>query len=124
SAIRCGLSRRAPVGYVLSNLSTRRNGEVRAACQVAHALGLRIRRVVPADPTTRQRDYLDLLRFCESPDLRSEHLLKSELAQRARADGVRVLLSGQGSDEFNGGWGHGGGRGVRDPTAPRRHALV
>src|SRR5215813_7119507 len=104
SSILCGLSRRAPVGYVLSNLSTRRNGEVRAACQVAHALGLRIRRVVPADPTTRQRDYLDLLRFCESPDLRSEHLLKSELAQRARADGVRVLLSGQGSDEFNGGY--------------------
>jgi asparagine synthase (glutamine-hydrolysing) len=105
SSILCSLSKEKPTTFVLVNASTVDNGELDAARLVAEQLEINLHEVVPQKAGNATRSaYLDILRFCESPDVRAEHLLKNELAQMADQMKVRVLLSGQGSDEFNGGY--------------------
>lgn len=105
SSLLCLLSKEKPTAFVLVNASTVDNGELDAAILVAEQLEINLHEVVPREAGSATRSaYLDILRSCESPDVGAEHLLKNELAQMAAKCGFRVLLSGQGSDEFNGGY--------------------
>ena len=104
SSMLAALSPRPPLAFVLDNDSTRANGEVDAAGTVARHLGLELVSVRPRPAVVLATEYRLLVHACETPDVRAEHLLKNELYRAAAGRGVRVLLSGQGSDEFNGGY--------------------
>lgn len=99
------VARERVTGYVLDHPSTRANGDFDAAVAVSRALGLASRTIRPSeDFEAVANDYLDVVRAAQSADVRTEWILKEPLYQAAKADGHRVLLSGQGSDEFNGGY--------------------
>jgi asparagine synthase (glutamine-hydrolysing) len=114
SSLICALSPCRPEAFVLVNESTVKNGEVTAAQVVSKQLGIPLVEVRLRTAADAAIAYAAILRFCETPDVRSEHLLKDEVARAVAAAGHRVVLSGQGSDEFNGGYsGLGAGDGPR-----------
>jgi asparagine synthase (glutamine-hydrolysing) len=101
SALICGVAGGEVPAYVVANGSTRTSGDLEAAREVAKASGVELREIMPG-PSSRR--YLDVLRFSESPLVGTEHLLKDAIAAAVSADDRTVLLTGQGSDEFNGGY--------------------
>jgi asparagine synthase (glutamine-hydrolysing) len=88
--------------------STLANGDASAGHEVARSLGLPNHQVVfrweqlPVTPD----DWKALLWLCETPHCGAEQLYKFHLHRYARATrpGLKVMLTGQGSDEFNGGY--------------------
>jgi asparagine synthase (glutamine-hydrolysing) len=88
--------------------STLANGDAGAGHAVARSLGLPNHQVVfrweqlPVAPD----DWKALLWLCETPVCSAEQLYKFHLHRYAKATrpGLKVMLTGQGSDEFNGGY--------------------
>jgi asparagine synthase (glutamine-hydrolysing) len=88
--------------------STLANGDAAAGHAVAHSLGLPNHQVVfrweqlPVAPA----DWKALLWLCETPYCGAEQLYKFHLHRYAKATrpALKVMLTGQGSDEFNGGY--------------------
>ena len=89
--------------------STLANGDAGAGHAVARALGMPNHQVVfrweqlPVAPD----DWKALLWLCETPHCGAEQLYKFHLHRYAKATRpeLKVMLTGQGSDEFNGGYG-------------------
>ncbi len=105
SSLLCALSKEKPTAFVLANSSTIANGELDAARKIARHLHLDLIEVSPRRVgQDTQEEYLDILRFFEHPSVAVEHVLKNELVRMVAGKGLRVLVSGQGSDEFNGGY--------------------
>lgn len=93
--------------YSLRTFSTVANGDADRAILTARSLGVAHQQLDldAAGPWTPEQ-YLRVLYICETPLTGPEQLFKYELHRAIRADNddVRVLLTGQGSDEFNGGY--------------------
>ena len=88
--------------------STLANGDAFFAQEAAAALGLAHHQVdfTGADSAATGEFYLELLKLCETPLLSPEQFYKFQLhryAKQARP-GLKVILTGQGSDECNGGY--------------------
>lgn len=88
--------------------STVANGDAELAAASANALGLANHQVLLTQRELPQtaHDYLDLLALSESPLFGGEELYKFALHRYAKAacPDLKVILTGQGSDEFNGGY--------------------
>lgn len=94
--------------FTVLSLSTLANDDAKYAHLTARQLGLPNHQVVSRwdnhdfDPTEWKR----LVWLCETPFCGPEQLYKYHLYRYARAvrPGLKVILTGQGSDEFNGGY--------------------
>lgn len=98
---------RPPLTYSIRTFSTEANGDADGAVRTADALGLVHRELnFDASRVWTPEEYLRVLYVCETPLTGPEQLFKYELHRAVRADNanVRVVISGQGSDEFNGGY--------------------
>ncbi|HWT91418.1 MAG TPA: asparagine synthase (glutamine-hydrolyzing), partial [Solirubrobacteraceae bacterium] len=97
----------APATFTVLNASTYLGGDAPAAHTVARELGLENHQVL-VDPRRipSREEWLELLWLCETPLTGPEQLYKHALHRYAKAThpGLKVMLLGQGSDEFNGGY--------------------
>lgn len=110
AAITAYASRYRPLHtFSVLSQSTFQNGDARAGHRFSKHLGLPNHQVLfswhdmPLDP----QQWKNLLWLCETPLCEAEHLYKYHLhrfARHLRPD-LKVMLLGQGSDEFNGGYG-------------------
>jgi asparagine synthase (glutamine-hydrolysing) len=75
------------------------------ARQVAQALGVELR-TVRLTLDSWQEDLVAAVRHNEYPLTHESSVPMMQIARLARADGVKVLLSGEGADELFGGYGH------------------
>jgi asparagine synthase (glutamine-hydrolysing) len=102
-----GAKEREVRSFSVRTVSTSWNGDADGAARTAGALGL-VHRELDFDlgGPWAPEEYLRVLYACETPLTGPEQLFKYELhrAIRATDNGVRVVLTGQGSDEFNGGY--------------------
>jgi asparagine synthase (glutamine-hydrolysing) len=80
------------------------NDENRWARHAASVIGVELR-TVAQDADTWRRDLVDVVRHVEYPLTHESSVPMAQIAVRARADGVKVLLSGEGADELFGGYG-------------------
>jgi len=103
--------------FSVASASTLANGDARAAHEVARTLGLPNHQVLfeeEAEGWGPER-WKQLLWLCETPLCGPEQLFKFQLHAYAKSvrPALKVILTGQGSDEFNGGYssvlGDGGG---------------
>ncbi len=89
--------------------STFENGDARSGHQAATYLGLPNHQVLYSwhDSPFTPEGWKSLLWICETPLCDAEKLYKFHLHRYARSvcPGLKVMLLGQGSDEFNGGYG-------------------
>ncbi|MGW2617594.1 asparagine synthetase B family protein [Streptomyces sp. NPDC001500] len=94
--------------YTVRSRCTSASGDLAGARRTARALGLAHVEVdVDAPGPWETGDYLRVLWACETPLVGPEQLYKHELHRLVRErDAGRVLLCGQGSDEYNGGYSH------------------
>lgn len=95
--------------FSVLGLSTLTNGDAAAAHRAARHLDLPNHQVLFQwhDGKFSPADWKRLLWLVETPLCEAEHLYKFHLHRYARAHrpGLKVMLTGQGSDEFNGGYG-------------------
>jgi asparagine synthase (glutamine-hydrolysing) len=88
--------------------STLANGDAYFAQEAAASLGLPHHQVDFTGPgcEVTAESYLELLKLCETPLLSPEQFFKFQLHRYAKQTrpGLKVMLTGQGSDEFNGGY--------------------
>ncbi|MFH9552868.1 asparagine synthetase B family protein [Streptomyces sp. NPDC017435] len=107
AAVAAVAARYTPVtSYTVRTHSTAATGDLAGARRTARALGLvHVEVDVDAPGPWSPGDYLRVLWVCESPLVGPEQLYKHEINRlvRARQAGP-VVLSGQGSDEYNGGY--------------------
>lgn len=100
----------APHTFTVVSPSTVENSDYRCAAHVARHLGLPNHQVLFADGDLAARwrpaDWRRLLWLCETPLCGPEQLYKYELHRYARAarPRLKIILTGQGSPEFNGGY--------------------
>ena len=94
--------------FSVLSLSTLTNGDAGAAHRAAQHLGLPNHQVLFRwqDRSFSPEEWKRLLWLCETPQCGAEHLYKYHLHRYARANrpGLKVMLTGQGSDELNGGY--------------------
>ena len=94
--------------FTVLSPSTLLNQDARHATMAAERLGLPVHQVLFCwhDRRLGPDEWKRLLWLCETPYCGPEQLYKHELHRHARATrpGLKVMLSGQGSDEFNGGY--------------------
>ncbi len=95
--------------FTVLSQSTLANGDARSGHAVAKALGLPNHQVVFRwdQLSVAPNDWKALLWLCETPACGAEQLYKFHLHRYAKhvRPGLKVMLTGQGSDEFNGGYG-------------------
>ncbi|MET3600715.1 asparagine synthase (glutamine-hydrolyzing) [Martelella mangrovi] len=93
--------------FTILNQSTLANHDAEWAARAAASLRLKNHQVLLSDlEQVRPQDWLRLLWIAESPYCGAEHLFKFHLYRCARMlrPNLKVVLTGQGSDEFNGGY--------------------
>jgi asparagine synthase (glutamine-hydrolysing) len=73
--------------------------------QVARALGVELRTVRMTRESWRE-DLVSVVAHNEYPLTHESSVPMMQIARLARADGIKVLLSGEGADELFGGYGH------------------
>jgi asparagine synthase (glutamine-hydrolysing) len=94
--------------FTVLTQSTALNGDAVGARDVARAVGVKNYqvRIDASDPLINPQLWLALLHLTENPSCGPEQLFKYMLLRSAKAarPSLRVMLSGQGSDECNGGY--------------------